>query len=108
MPSSINCIYNKTIALNQSYQANLNTIDTILKNNPYADIYCAWGNRSGIGRRVYHKAILDVYKLLQKTNSLIYMYQSGSPVSINLTQPKIKIGWLKNNNYLYPLHGLKW
>ena len=113
IPATINSVYrgiNKGV-VNQAYVENLKEIAKIISTNPTADIYCAWGNRSGIKQGIYHKAILDVYKILKSCSNRIYMYSSVGRIKINLASliyKKLTIKQLRLCGYLYPLHGLKW
>ena len=113
IPATINSVYRGVDkgVMNQAYVENLKEMVKIISTNPTADIYCAWGNRSGIKQGIYHKAILDVYKILKNCSNNIYMYSSTGKNKINLaslTSKKITIKELRLNRYLYPLHGLMW
>lgn len=99
IPSTINSVYkNLLTAPHISYQTNLAKIASILKNNSGADIFCAWGQSSGIWGTIYDKAINDVILILQTNNVSTYKYykQNGQQSATLPTQP------------FYPIHGSKW
>ena len=99
IPAAINSVYNNLFSTPHiSYNNNLNKMDAIIKNNSGADVFCAWGQASGILNSIYDKAITDVIAILLANNISNYKYydQTGQKTTTLSSQP------------FYPLHGSKW
>ena len=99
IPATINSVYkNLLTAPHISYQTNLTKIASILQNNSGADVFCAWGQSSGISDVIYNKAIVDVVGILLANKvSQYYYYDQGRQKTAQLS-----------NQAFYPSHGSKW
>lgn len=101
IPSTINSVYSNLLSSPpNSYTDNLNKITTTIQQNPGADIFCAWGQSSGITNTIYDKAIQDVIDILiSKGIKTYYTFNNGKKQPNQLqtgTKP------------FYPKHGSKW
>ena len=100
IPATINSIYGNILHYTYgSYAVNLQKIDLVLKCNSKADIFCAWGESSGIDTNIYDKAIGDILNRLLGNNIIDYYHY------VNHIKTKSSI---TNNKPFYPTHGLKW
>lgn len=99
IPSTINSVYSNLLTGSpNSYTENLNKITTTIQQNHGADIFCAWGQSSGITSTIYDKAIKDIIHILRSNNiTIYYTFNNGKRQSYTL--PVMPF---------YPIHGSKW
>lgn len=99
IPSTINSVYGTSNNNhNVSYTVNLSKIESEIRQNIGADVFCAWGQSSGIDIKIYDKAIQDVVAILMANGiTTYYTFDNGNLLCNQL--PKTQF---------YPIHGSKW
>lgn len=99
IPSTINSVYSNLLSSSPvSYTVNLARIGLEIQQNIGTDVFCAWGQSSGITNAIYDKAIQDVIYILRSNNiTTYYTFSNGNRQSHPLP-----------NMPFYPIHGSKW